>query len=96
MDKILAFDILKILEMFLLSNILIFSYTQLFFGEIISSRESEVGSRESEVGSRKSEVGTQKSEVGSQSEVSRKSKVGSRNSEVRSRKWPFSATVRSL
>ena len=36
MDNILAFDILKILEMFLLSNILIFSYTQLFFGEIIS------------------------------------------------------------
>ena len=36
MDNFLAFDILKILEMFLLSNILIFSYTQLFFGEIIS------------------------------------------------------------
>ena len=36
MDNFLAFDILKILEMFLLNNILIFSSIQLFFGEIIS------------------------------------------------------------
>ena len=36
MDNFLTFDILKILEMFLLNNILIFSYTRFFFGEIIS------------------------------------------------------------